>query len=62
MTGAREEDIISLKSPKKHRKISESKNIDIRKNYEFISILGNGAFGKVKLYRDKSNKDILFAI
>ena len=45
----------------RHR-ISQGKNIDIRKNYEFISILGMGAYGKVRLYRDKNYKDLLFAI
>ena len=45
----------------KHR-ISKSKNIDVRKNYEFISMLGNGSYGKVRLYRDRSYKDLLFAI
>ena len=47
------------KSPKR---ISKTKNADIRKNYEFISILGNGNFGKVRLYRDRKQKDLLFAI
>ena len=51
-----------LNLQKSKRRVSESKNFDIRKNYEFISILGNGAFGKVRLYRDKHNKDLLFAI
>ena len=45
----------------RHR-ISQNKNIDIRKNYEFISILGMGSYGKVRLYRDKNYKDLLFAI
>jgi len=45
----------------KHR-ISKSKNIDVRKNYEFISMLGNGSYGKVRLYRDRRYKDLLFAI
>ena len=45
----------------RHR-ISQGKNMDIRKNYEFISILGMGAYGKVRLYRDKNYKDLLFAI
>ena len=50
------------KSNAHRRRVSHSNNIDIRKNYEFISMLGNGAFGKVRLYRDKNNKDLLFAI
>ena len=39
-----------------------SKNSDLRKNYEFISNLGSGAFGKVRLYRNKSYKDLKYAI
>ena len=37
------------KSNAHRRRVSHSNNIDIRKNYEFISMLGNGAFGKVRL-------------
>ena len=44
------------------RRVTNSKNKDIRKNYEFISMLGNGNFGKVRLYRDRNYKDLLFAI
>ena len=44
------------------RRVTQSKNKDIRKSYEFISMLGNGTFGKVRLYRDKNYKDLLFAI
>ena len=44
------------------RRVTNSKNKDIRKNYEFISMLGNGSFGKVRLYRDKNYKELLFAI
>lgn len=39
-----------------------SKLEDIKKKYEYISTLGNGAFGKVKLYRDKECKSIFYAI
>ena len=52
----------NLKTQKTKRRLSQNKNIDIRKNYEFISMLGNGAFGKVRLYRDRQYKDLLFAI
>ena len=38
------------------RRVTNSKNKDIRKNYEFISMLGNGTFGKVRLYRDRNYK------
>ena len=44
------------------RRVTQSKNKDIRKSYEFISMLGKGTFGKVRLYRDKNYKDLLFAI
>ena len=42
--------------------VIQPSNVDIRKNYEFISMLGHGAFGKVRLYRDRNYKDLLFAI
>ena len=38
------------------------KQDDYKKKYEFISILGNGGFGKVRLYRDKQAKNLKFAI
>ena len=44
------------------KRVTQSKNKDIRKSYEFISMLGNGSFGKVRLYRDRNYKDLLFAI
>ena len=46
----------------KKKQINRYSSTDIRKNYEFIYMLGNGAFGKVRLYRDRSNKDLLYAI
>ena len=49
-------------SEKLRHRVSQGKNIDIRKNYEFISILGMGSYGKVRLYRDRNYKDLLFAI
>ena len=52
----------NLKTQKTKRRLSQNKNIDIRKNYEFISMLGNGAFGKVRLYRDRQYKDLIFVI
>jgi calcium-dependent protein kinase len=39
-----------------------SKQSDYKKKYEYISMLGNGGFGKVRLYRDKNLKDLKFAI
>ena len=56
-----DQQVIKPNEKQKHRVI-QSTNVDIRKNYEFISILGNGAFGKVRLYRDKNYKALLFAI
>ena len=47
---------------KTKKRVAQSRNTDIRKNYEFISMLGNGAFGKVRLYRDRNYKELLFAI
>jgi calcium-dependent protein kinase len=44
------------------RRVIQPTNFDIRKNYEYISMLGYGNFGKVRLYRDKNYKDLLFAI
>ena len=39
-----------------------SKSTDFRTKYEWISLLGNGAFGKVRLFRDRSCKDLTYAI
>ena len=39
-----------------------SKQTDYRKKYEFISILGNGGFGKVRLYKDRRSPGLLYAI
>ena len=39
-----------------------SKQADYKKKYEYISMLGNGGFGKVRLYRDKLSKELKFAI
>jgi len=39
-----------------------TKTSDYRNKYEQINILGNGAFGKVRLFRDKNSKDLKFAI
>ena len=43
-------------------KISQYSNVDIRKNFEYVYMLGNGSFGKVRLYRNKANKNSLYAI
>ena len=39
-----------------------SRNSDIRKKYEFVSILGSGSFGKVRLYRDRKCKGMKYTI
>lgn len=39
-----------------------SKQSDYKKKYEFLSILGNGGFGKVRLFRDKKCPDMKYAI
>ena len=63
ISNSREDDYHHMIKPARlKRRISENKDIDIRKNYEYFSILGNGAFGKVRLYQDKNNKKLLYAI
>ena len=54
--------IININPELLNKRIIQPTNTDIRKNYEFISMLGHGAFGKVRLYRDRNYKDLLFAI
>ena len=49
-------------SKKKKKIINKYSNTDIRKQFEFVYMLGNGAFGKVRLYRDKNDHQILYAI
>ena len=39
-----------------------SKVGDYKKKYEYISTIGNGTFGKVRLYRDRECKSISYAI
>ena len=41
---------------------SVSKQTDYKKKYEYISTIGNGAFGKVRLYRDRKIKSLKYAI
>jgi serine/threonine protein kinase len=43
-------------------KISKYSSADIRKNFELVYMLGNGAFGKVRLYRDRNDNQLLYAI
>ena len=54
--------IISDNPEELKNRVIQPTNSDIRKNYEFISMLGHGAFGKVRLYRDRNYKDLLVAI
>ena len=35
-----------------------SKMSDYKKKYEYISTLGSGGFGKVRLYRDRKNLEL----
>ena len=39
-----------------------TKQTDYKQKYEYISILGTGGFGRVRLFRDKKNLDMKFAI
>lgn len=41
---------------------SSKKGEDLKKKFEYISTLGDGSFGKVKLYRDRLVHDMKFAI
>ena len=44
------------------RKVSIYSGADVKKNFELIYVLGTGAFGKVRLYRDRTNNELLYAI
>ena len=44
------------------RKVSIYSGGDVKQNYELIYVLGTGAFGKVRLYRDRTNNELLYAI
>lgn len=47
----------------KLNKVNEmSKTTNYRSKFQFVSILGNGSFGQVRLYRSKEMKDKLYAI
>jgi len=62
MGGACSKTPVVLKDKKKLTITSFSKSNDYKKKYEYICILGNGAFGKVRLFRDRSCKTMKFAI
>jgi serine/threonine protein kinase len=42
--------------------IASAYHYDLRKTYTFIKILNHGAFGQVKLFKDKTFKESKFAI
>ena len=50
------------KSLSSNRVDSFSKISDFRKIYEYLSTLGAGSFGKVRLFRNKTYKNLKFAI
>jgi serine/threonine protein kinase len=57
---------VAQKDPVKLRRsssiIKDSTLRDIKEKYEFLSLLGNGGFGKVRLYRDKDSLKMKYAI
>ena len=46
----------------KNQVMAFSKNSDFRKTYEYLSILGSGAFAKVRLFRNIHYKNLKYAI
>ena len=54
--------VIETEADPKHLVTKFSKLTSLKKQFEFICQLGNGAFGKVRLYRDIYYKDMLYAI
>ena len=51
-----------LRKLSSNRVDSYSKISDLRKIYEYISTLGAGSFGKVRLFRNRTYKNLKFAI
>ena len=43
-------------------KKESAKHIDLKEKYEFISVLGTGLFGKIRLFREHKNKYMKYAI
>jgi calcium-dependent protein kinase len=54
--------IVTIKTNSKKSLSELSKNSDFREKYEYIGLLGNGAFGKVRLFCDKNCSDLKYAI
>lgn len=54
--------MITIKTNSKKSLSQLSKNTDFREKYEWISLLGNGAFGKVRLFCDKKCPKLKYAI
>ena len=54
--------VITIKQNSKKSLSQLSKNGDFRLKYEWLSLLGNGAFGKVRLFSDKNCPDLKYAI
>lgn len=48
--------------PRRHTMTKFSKLADFKKKYEYMSLLGNGAFGKVRLHRERASKNMHYAI
>ena len=60
--GCSHSDVQEQKKGKIKRKVSIYSGGDVKQNYELIYVLGTGAFGKVRLYRDRTNNELLYAI
>ena len=60
--GCSQSDVDDKAPGKVKRKVSIYSGGDVKQNYELIYVLGTGAFGKVRLYRDRTNNELLYAI
>ena len=52
----------SAKEPKDFLFKKFTKTTDLKKKYDYISVIGSGAFGKVRLYVDKKCRTLRYAI
>lgn len=57
-----EQSVVQGKDGRSRQVAKYSRFMDINTQFEFICFLGNGSFGKVRLYRDKNCKEALYAI